>query len=60
MNRSTFILQIKTEAQEWIDAEETPVQVKALRLFDLWKKKIPKNRQIRLIKRTEELLGIRD
>lgn len=56
---SKFIIQFTGDDGTWIDVDENPVRLTAENLFRDYRKKIPKTRNVRLIKRTEEVLGIR-
>ena len=56
----TFVIQLKSESGEWFDFDDHPVKLKAEANFATYKKKMPKSKAIRLIRRTEVPLGIRE
>lgn len=54
-----FVVQHLTDGGEWIDIEDHPVKLRAEKIFEDYKRRIPKHYSVRLLKRVEEVLSIR-
>lgn len=58
--KSFFVIQLTGEDGSWFDFDAAPLKFQAEANFANYKKNIPKTRKLRLIRRTEEVLGIRN
>lgn len=54
-----YAIQFTADTGEWVDLDESPVKLTAEARFREYRSKIPKTKKVRLVKRTEEVLGIR-
>lgn len=57
--KTLYVVQYQSDGGTWIDLEDPKTRPKALESFEEYKKKIPKHYSVRLLKRVEEVLGIR-